>query len=197
MTHLRRLVPVAALLVALGAAGCAIPTQGAPSSIAPSKVPFDLMDPHLPTTTTTQPKPSSLVGVRVYFLNAASQLVNETRFVASPAPLTSIVTALLAGPTKTESVSGIFTAIPSNVSVLSATEQDNIVTVNMNSAFGDVTGTSTELAVGQIVATVTAETGLSTGVVFEIGGQRAAVPISNGSLVTGPVYLLQFLGTAP
>ena len=32
---------------AVVAAGCAIPTQGAPSTMPPSKVPFDLLDPHL------------------------------------------------------------------------------------------------------------------------------------------------------
>ena len=55
---------------AVAAAGCAIPTQGAPSTIAPSKVPFGLLDPHPPTTTTTQPKPSSFVPVKVFFLNS-------------------------------------------------------------------------------------------------------------------------------
>ena len=38
------------------------------------KVPFDLLDPHLPTTTTTQPKPSSYVPVKVFFLNPTDQL---------------------------------------------------------------------------------------------------------------------------
>ncbi len=39
--------------------------------------------------------------------------------------------------------------------------------------------------------------GLTTGVVFEIEGQRISVPIANGSLVAGPVYLLQFYNIAP
>ena len=65
------LLAVAGLAVV---AGCAIPTQSAPSTIAPSKVPFNLLDPHLPTTTTTQPKPSSLVPVKVFFLNSSNQL---------------------------------------------------------------------------------------------------------------------------
>ena len=66
----------------------------------------------------------------------------------------------------------------------------------MNSAFGEFTGTDTELAVGQIVATVAAENGNSTGVLFEIDGQRTSVPVANGSEVAGPVYVIDFL-TAP
>ena len=193
----RRGAALGLLLVAFLAAGCAIPTQSAPSAMAPSKVPFNLLDPHLPTTTTTQPKPSSLVPVKVFFLNSTNQLVPAQRVVAAPAPLTAIITALLAGPGVAETSQGISTAIPSDVEVISTTTQGNIVTVNMNDAFGQITGNSIELAVAQIVATVANEIGPTTGVVFEIDGQRISVPIANGSQVAGPVYLIEFLPVAP
>ena len=67
----------------------------------------------------------------------------------------------------------------------------------MNTAFGQITGNNTELAVAQIVATVATENGLATGVIFEIDGQRTSVPIANGSQVAGPVYLIEFLNVAP
>jgi spore germination protein GerM len=185
------------LLVAFLGAGCAIPTQGTPSTMAPSKVPFKLLDPHLPTTTTTQPKPSSLVPVKVFFLNSGNQLVPVQRVVAAPAPLTAIIASMLAGPGVAETREGISTAIPSDVAVISATSQGNIVTVNMNSAFGQITGNSIELAVAQIVSTIANESGFTTGVVFEIDGQRTSVPIANGSQVTDPVYLVEFLPVAP
>jgi hypothetical protein len=196
----RRLVglPVVLLaVVAFLAAGCAIPTQSAPHTIAPSKVPFDLLDPHLPTTTTTLPKPSSLVPVKVFFLNSSSQLTSAPRVVAAPAPLTAIITSMLAGPTRTETGQGISTAIPTNVAVISTTTAAGVVTVNMNAAFGAITGSSIELAVAQIVATVATEVGLNTGVIFEIQGQRTSVPIANGSQVSEPVYLIEFLSVAP
>jgi spore germination protein GerM len=192
----RRAAPLGVLLVGVAflVAGCAIPTQSAPSTMAPSKVPFDLLDPRLPTTTTTQPKPSSLVPVKVFFLNSTSQLTAAGRVVAAPAPLTAIITSMLAGPTRTETTSlGLTTAIPSNVAVISANTAAGIVTVNMNAAFDLITGNSIELAVGQIVATVTSQTGNDTGVVFEVEGERTSVPIANGSQVNGPVYILEFL----
>ena len=195
--HRLATAPAVALALAFVVTGCGIPTQSAPSALGRSKVPFNLLDPHPPTTTTTQPKPSSLVPVKVFFLNSSSQLQSEPRVVASPAPLTAIISSMLAGPTTAETASGVFTAIPSDVAVLSTTSQGGVVTVNMNTAFAQINGTSTELAVAQIVATVAAENGLGTGVTFEIEGQRTSVPIANGSLVAGPVYLIEFLSVAP
>jgi spore germination protein GerM len=193
----RRLGVTALVPLALLATGCAIPTQGSPSAIASSRVPFHLLDPHPPTTTTTQPKPSSYVGVKVYFLNANANdaLTPVDRLVSAPAPLESILGALLVGPTSGDSAAGLTTAIPSDVTVISAgTTSSNVVTVNFNAAFGQITGTATEQAVAQVVSTVVNEVGLGTGVIFQIEGQRTSVPIANGSQVAGPVYLLQFLG---
>jgi spore germination protein GerM len=188
---------VVALLVVLGlaAAACAVPTQSSPSAFAPAKVPFGLLDKIPPTTTTTQPK--SLVPVKVFFVDATNALTPAQRYVANPAPVSAVIEAMLAGPSVTEARQGLTSAIPSNVALLSATTtQPNIVTVNMNTAFGEITGTNAELAVAQIVATVTTETGYGTGVLFEIDGQRIPVPTANGSEVSGPVYIYAFLNGA-
>jgi spore germination protein GerM len=184
-------------LVALLGAACSIPTQGSPVSIAPSKVPFSLLNPNPPTTTTTLPK--SLVPVKVFFLNsnANNQLTPADRVVASPALLSAILDDLIAGPSSSEQNIGLTTAIPNNVAVLSATANGNIVTVNFNSAFGSFIGTATEEAVAQVVSTVANANGFGTGVIFEIDGVRTSVPIANGSQEPGPVYVLQFLSGAP
>jgi spore germination protein GerM len=196
-SRVRRPLLFAALLtLALTATACAIPTQGHPSTISNSKVPFNLMDPHPPTTTTTAPNNASFVSVKVFFLQGTN-FVTAVRYVPPPAPLIAVVRALLRGVTSGETTAGMSTAIPSNVSVLSVSPPTaGLVTVNLTSAFGEITGTNTELAVGQIVWTVATEVGPSTGVIFEIEGQRTQVPITNGSLVPGPVYALNFLGGA-
>jgi spore germination protein GerM len=185
------LLPIAAL-----ATGCALPTQGSPSAIPASRVPFNLLDPHPPATTTTQPKPSSYVGAKVYFLNtkANDALTPADRLVSAPAQLPAIITALVSGPSSGESAQGLTTAIPSDVAVLSAAATaPNVVTVNFNTAFGQITGTATEQAVAQVVTTVVNEIGPGTGVIFEINGTHTEVPIANGSQVAGPVYLLDVI----
>jgi sporulation and spore germination protein len=193
----RRVLAIVALTCAVtSAAGCAIPTESGPRSISPDRVPFDLLSPVIPVTTTTEPPLSSLVPVKVFFLSTTQQLAPAERVVVSPAPLAAVINALLAGPTSTEVASGTTTAIPENVSILSAVVQGNLVTLNFNDAFAQVTGTATEVAVSQVVATVAALNGLATGVIFEINGQRTSVPIASGAQVPGPVYLLQFIPNA-
>jgi spore germination protein GerM len=193
-----RLGVLALSALALVATSCAIPTQSSPSTMPPSKVPFGLLNPHPPTTTTTtQPKPTSYVPVNVFFLNSTDKLTAAVRYVAAPEQLDSIIRAMLAGPFSSETAQGVTTAIPSDVALLSVLPpQNNIVTVNMNTAFGAITGNNTELAVAQIVTTIVNANGATTGVLFEIDGQRTSVPIANGSLVSTPVYLLDFLGGA-
>lgn len=186
----------AMVAAALVLSGCAIPTQRDPSAIPSSHVPSALLNHQLPTTTTTQPKPA--VPVKIYLLNANHRLVAVTRVVQIPAPLKSVVISLLGGPSRPDETSRITTAIPSNVNVLSVTETKTppVVTVNFNQAFGQITGSFTELAVAQVVATLVAQTGPNFGVVFEIDNQAISVPVASGAQVAGPVYLLQFLQNA-
>jgi spore germination protein GerM len=180
-------------LVPLALAACALPTQRSPSAIPASRVPFHLLDPHPPTTTTTQPKVSSYISAKVYFLNADANnaLTPADRLVSAPAQLPAILTVLVSGPSSAEEASGLTTAIPSDVVVLSAAETSpNVVTVNFNTAFEQISGTASEQAVAQVVTTVVGNTSPATGVVFEINGVHTSVPVANGSDVAGPVYLL-------
>jgi spore germination protein GerM len=185
----------AVLVGGLALAACGIPTQQQPSSISPSHVPLGLASPAGTGTTTTQPNSKSYVQVTIYLLNADNTLAPVHRFVQVKAPLNSIITALLAGPTQTDENNGLYTAIPSDVAVLpAAPPQASVVTVNLNDAFGQITGADAELAVYQIVATVVLAQGkLDTGVLFEIDGQPTSVPVSSGAQVSGPVFLSQVI----
>jgi hypothetical protein len=178
-------------------AGCAIPTQRLPSAIPPGHVPFGLLNHHLPATTTTQSKAS--VPVKIFLVGANHRLVELTRVVQIPAPLKSVIIQLLGGPSQKDEAARISTAIPNGVSVISATlsKDPPLATVNFNQNFGEILGSATELAVAQVVFTVVTQTNLTTGVVFEIGGQVISVPVASGQQVPGPVFLSQFLANAP
>jgi len=142
-----------------------------------------------------------LVPVKIYLLGPNAQSTTVQRLIASPAPLSSVLASLVIGPTYAEAISGVTTAIPTSVKVLSVTTVNNVVTVNFNTAFAQISGAATELAVSQVVFTVAAQNGAGTGVIFEIGGERTSVPVSSGAEVLGPVYALQFISepstTAP
>ena len=190
----RRGALCALLMGGLALAACGIPTQHQPSTISPSRVPLALASPGGSGTTTTQPNTKSEVQVTIYLLNADDTLAPAHRFVQVPAPLDSILTALMGGPTQADENDGLYTAIPSDVAVLSAPPaQGSVVTVNFNEAFGEITGADTELAVAQVVATVVAASKPGTGVLFEIDGQPISVPISSGAQVSGPVFLWQVI----
>jgi hypothetical protein len=192
----RARVLCAVVVAGIAVAGCAIPTQRVPTAIPPSRVPFGLLNHQLPTTTTTVP---ASVPVKVYLLGANRKLVAESRVVSIPAPLKLVITSLLEGPTKKEEEAGIKTAIPDSVRVISATVSKTpaLATVNFNQAFGEILGTSTELAVAQVVVTVVAQTSLDTGVILQIEGQTISVPVANGTQVPEPVYLSQYLPNLP
>jgi hypothetical protein len=111
------------------------------------------------------------------------------RVVQVPAPLGSIITSMLGGPTQADENDNLYTAIPSDVSVVSVRLSGSVVTVNFNGAFGQITGEDAQLAVAQVVATVAAASKQGTSVLFEIDGQPISVPISTGAQVSGPVVL--------
>jgi hypothetical protein len=179
------------------AAACGIPTQQQPVAISPDRVPLGLVSPTLPNTATTQPNPKSEVNVTIYLLQGpTNSLVARQRVVQIPAPLKSILTSLMAGPEVVETANGISTAIPNTVNVLSVTTRGSVVTVNLDTTFGEITGSDTELAVAQVVATVAAQNGANTGVLFQIDGEPISVPIASGALVPGPVTLSQFQAQA-
>ena len=188
MTRTRLVVAV--LIAGLVAAGCAIPTQKVPSAIPASHVPFGLLNPQLPTTTTT---PQASVPVKIYLLGPNRRPVGESRVVAVPAPLKQVIVQLLQGPIQKEKRAGIRTAIPDNVRVASAivSKTQEVATVDFNEAFGQIAGPDTPLAVAQVVFTVVAQTSLTTGVVFQIDGQPIPVPVGNRTQTT-PVYLSQY-----
>jgi hypothetical protein len=188
-----------ALLVSSGVflAACGVPTSLGPRSIAKNQVPFGLLGPSAATPTTVPPSSSTLVPVQVFLVGPNPSLTAVTREVPVPAPLTAVLNALIAGPTRSETARGYSTAIPSGTQIISDQQVSGNVVMNFNATFGLVSGSAQVQAVAQIVFTIATQLQDSTGVLFEINGQPILIPIGSGALVPGPVYLLDFPSYLP
>lgn len=191
-------VRAAAALVAvvLGATACGIPTASAPTPIAKSDVPYHLLNP--PTTTTTVPGTAPAVGVaeQIFLVAPSGNLVAATREVAVPASLTQVTGALLAGPTTTESASGIQSFLSRTGVQVALTTATGVATVDFTSNPIQVVGPDQTLAISQVVYTLTQQPGV-TGVSFEIAGKAIEVPTAAGVQVPGPVARADYVPQAP
>jgi Sporulation and spore germination len=184
---------MACLALALVVAGCGLPREGSPRILSKDHVPFNLLSPVPPTTTSTTLPAAAYDPVKIFLLDPSNQLQSADRVVRPPAPLVAVLVELMAGPTVAESSQHLTTAISPQVKVHSAVVNGTVATVNFNQVFGQITGDSTELAVAQVVATVAQQVGIATGVIFEINGQRTEIPTASGAEVPGPVYLWQVI----
>ena len=196
MSRLRNHLGAAVLVtIALVVTSCGIPTDGSPQAISKSDVPFHLLMPTSPPTTTPQ---TLTVGVPelIYLVDPTQHLSPVTREIAPPATLTEILGALMDGPSSAETSTGLrsfLTGLPSDVS---ATVTSGIATVNFLSNPVQVVGPDQILAVSQVVFTATQQPGV-TGVVFQIAGQPIEVPTSSDVLVAGPVNRATYAPQAP
>jgi len=187
---------VAVVALAVWTAACGIPTASAPSPIAKSDVPYHLLDP--PTTTTTAPGAPPAVGVseQIFLVSPDGHLVAATRYVAVPATPAQVLGALLAGPTATESATGIQSFLTDTEVQVTTSPTDAVATVDFTSNPIQVVGPDQTLAVAQVVYTVTQQPGV-TGVTFEIAGKAVEVPTAAGAQVPGPVGRADYAPQAP
>jgi spore germination protein GerM len=182
--------------LALCLAACGIPTATTPTAIAKSDVPYHLLNP--PATTTTLPGSTPAVGVaeQIYLVAPDGHLVAAIREVAVPASLTQVTGALLAGPTATESASGIQSFLNRTGVQVSLAAATGVATVDFTTNPIQVVGPDQTLAIAQVVYTLTQQPGV-TGVTFEIAGKAIEVPTAAGAQVPGPVTRADFVPQAP
>lgn len=169
----------ALLLVAAIGAACGVPIDNGPTKLSKRGVPFGLLAPSAPTTSTTGPAPVA-VTVQIFLLTPAGKLVPVSRDIPFPAPLTTILGALVDGPTNAEAGAGLQGAVPTQTDVLGASVAGGVATVNLGGTFGQLVGQAQIDAVAQIVFTATALPGV-TSVAFELSGQPVSVPTATGA----------------
>jgi Sporulation and spore germination len=165
--------------LALGA--CGIPIDAGPHPIARGAVPFGLLDPSSATTSTSTPSPIA-VPIPIFLIGTAGRLVSVARDVPVPAPMTTVLDALIAGPSASEAGAGLATAVPPETDVLSAAISSGVATVNLAGTFDQLVGQAQIEAVAQIVFTATSQPGVH-GVAFELEGQPVEVPVAGGAEV--------------
>lgn len=184
------------LTAAVVVAACGIPTQNAPSMISREAIPFNLLSPSSPTTTTATIPPVASVSEPIYLVAPTEHLSPVVRNVAPPANLTQIIGALLEGPTSAESSIGLQTFLAGKASAVVVTVADGIATVNFTTNPVQGVGPSQILAISQVVFTAMAQPAI-TGVMFQIAGTAVEVPTAGGAQVPGPVNDNTYAPQAP
>jgi len=193
----RAWVTVASLCVlAAAVTACGIPTASSPTAIAKSDVPYHLLNPASPSTTTSGTPPAVGVPEQIFLVAPSGHLVAAAREVALPASLSEVLVALLAGPTASESASGIQSYLSGTGVQVTTTESNGVATVQFSNNPVQVVGPEQTLAIAQVVYTATQLPGV-TGVSFAIGGKPIEVPTAAGAQVPGPVGRADYLPQAP
>lgn len=179
-----------ALALAVAAlAGCGVPVDRGPTALSRTGVPFHLLDPSAPSTTTTTLTSPVEVPEEIFLFGPAGVLVAVSRAVpSSPSSqdlLATILGALVDGPTEAETALGLQSAVPPQTSVLGASiGPGGVATVDLAGAFAQLVGQAQIQAVAQIVYTATTlPSGGVTQVTFQIAGTPIEVPVASGAQV--------------
>ncbi len=191
----RALAGVLVTAAAITLTACGIPTAAMPTPIARSDVPYHLLDPANTTATTSGTTPAVGVAEQIFLVAPTGRLVAATREVAVPASLTQVTGALLAGPTTTESSSGIQSYL-SRTGVQVTLDASGVAAVDFTTDPIQVVGPDQTVAIAQVVYTLTQQPGV-TGVTFEIAGKAIEVPTAAGAQVPGPVGRADYAPQAP
>ncbi len=133
---------------------------------------------------------------RIYLLAPpdvdAPQRLRAVQRDVSPAP-DSVLESLFAGPNADEREAQLDTAIPADVVLIDARPVGQVLTVDLNDAFDDLTSDGLRLAVAQIVSTATDIEGVQS-VQLRIEGEPRVWPLGNGELTDRPLTQYDYPG---
>jgi hypothetical protein len=184
----RRWPEVLAVLLAalLAVGGCGVGGQGEPELLAAENVPDGLLDPSLPTSTTTPATPETST-VLVFFVRVQSDVATleaVAREVTNIGSLTERLTALLEQPPSREEADfGLQTAIPPGTALVEPpriSAERQMAIIDLTSEFLDNQGQGQRTAFAQIVLTATRTPGVDR-VRFQIEGEDHAAIVGDGS----------------
>jgi hypothetical protein len=195
----RRAAVLPGLAALLVAAGCGVPTGAAPTTIAPSDVPYGLASPSSPSATppTSAPREDQ---PRVFLVGPDDALVPRGREVpgAGSEGLSALLDRLADGPTADERGEGLSTALPPGVRLSVADVDGGTVTVDLGGGAEAPSARESRTAVAQIVLTATSLPGV-TAVRLTADGVPVEAPLPSGELTSTPLTAADYAGflTAP
>jgi hypothetical protein len=179
---------VAMTLIALAAfTGC---------SIQPEASPNDLPDERANVFGEPATGDEAAGTNRIYLLappdvEAPQRLRSVQRDV--PTAAQSVLESLFAGPNADERDAQLDTAIPADVELLDARPVGQVLTVDLNDVFDELTPDGLRLAVAQIVSTATDIDGVRS-VQLRIDGEPRVWPLGNGELTDRPLTQYDYPG---
>jgi hypothetical protein len=105
----------------------------------------------------------------------------------------SVLESLFAGPNADERNDLLDTAIPADVELIDARQVGQVLTVDLNDVFDELTPEGLRLAVAQIVSTATDIDGVQL-VQLRIDGEERVWPLGNGELTDRPLSQYDYPG---
>lgn len=190
---------VVLLALALGSAGCGVPTGDAPTTIPKSDVPYGLLS-STPSSAAATPSAPQVGQPLVFLVGGDGRLVPRGRHLAT-APLKKELAELLddlaGGPTKQERREQLSTELPPDVKLTLTGWDNGTATIDIVGST-DLSSRASRVAVGQIVLTVTSLPGVD-AVRLRRNGESVEAPLPSGELTSDPLTAADYspLTTAP
>lgn len=170
-------------------AACGVGVDASPHTL--SHVPYGLTRSSPPTTTSAAP--SAYVTI---YLAGTRRLVAQSRSVAAPPTLGTVLRALAAGPSSAQAAQGLASPLSSAAPLKFDHLAGGVATIDVSSSFTTLAQKQQELAVAQLVFTATAFPGVQS-VQILIRGRRVDVPNPKGTLSRGPLTRTDYASLAP
>ncbi len=179
---------IAVLVVVVTAVtGCSIQPESAPTDLPPERA--DVFGE--PATGDEAAGTNRIYLLAPADLDAPQRLRSVQRDV--PTAPAAVLASLFAGPNSSERDEQVDTAIPSDVELLAARPVGQVLTVDLNDVFGELTPEGLRLAVAQIVTTATDIDGIE-AVQLRVDGLPRVWPLGNGELTERPLTKFDYPG---
>ncbi|MFM1777241.1 MAG: hypothetical protein RLZZ260_808 [Actinomycetota bacterium] len=184
---------VIGLLLVFTIASCGVPRSSKVVEISKAELPTELNQQPTTTTTTTTvaedasaketQQPASEVlsePVELYYISD-DRLVATTQSIVSPATISQVLAALIAGPPTGDNGLGLRSALPIDLNA-EIDISEGVAQINTTAEFlTELSPIDQRLAIAQLVLTFTRRPGVGQ-VIFTVDGQNVAVPRGRGDL---------------